>query len=344
MDSNYFSRKIIPYNFLLSIFVIILHATNTKIYPLMDNMGLTGLFFYWFQEYIAVLGCIAVPSFFIVSGYLFYRNFSISKVWTKYKSRTFSLLIPYIIWNFISFLFFSIITNLPAIGGKMSMDKVIFNLDNMMDAIISGKYNILWFVKTLIIFTILSPVIYLLMKKKFVGITSLVVIILLNFVIPQDEFGLIYCMGYYLFGALIGIHYSNLLSIKSNKMVSLISFITLLVLCFIGMITNIIYFIPLRFLLLLTLSILGWISFDLLTYPSENYWWIKISFFIYCSHSLILESIEKIWLIIFGKTLSGAISCYIFAPTFTIIIIIITAFLLKKYFNKFWILLTGARG
>lgn len=343
-NNNYFSRKLVSYNFLLSIFVIILHATNTTIYPLKDNMGVSGVIFYWFQEYIAVLGLIAVPSFFIISGYLFYRNFSIDKVWIKYKSRLFSLLVPYIIWNFISFLFFSIITNLPFIGDRMSMDKVVFNIGNLLDAIISGRYNVLWFVQNLIIFVILSPIIYLLMQKKNVGIPLLGVITLLNFVIPQGEYGLVYCSGYYLFGALVGIHYTNLISIKSHKIVSILSVLTLLILCFVGMKTNIVYYLPLRFLLLLILAIFGWISFDLITYPCENYWWIKVSFFMYCSHSLILESIEKLGLILFGKTLIGAIICYIFAPIFTVIIILVIARVLQKNFNKLWIVITGARG
>lgn len=49
---------------------------------------------------------IAVPTFFLISRYLFFYRldgkFTISVYWTKMKRRGKSLLIPYIYWNFIA--------------------------------------------------------------------------------------------------------------------------------------------------------------------------------------------------------------------------------------------------
>lgn len=68
------------------------------------------------QEFVSQgLTRIAVPFFFIVSGFFLYRDFELSGRWylRKIKSRFFSLVIPYVLWGLIS-LFFAVVTSLIA--------------------------------------------------------------------------------------------------------------------------------------------------------------------------------------------------------------------------------------
>lgn len=86
-----------------------------------------------------------------------------------------------------------------------------------------------------------------------------------------------------------------------------------------------------------------WIVADVLAAEKEPRWWMKISFFIYCSHSLILEAVEKCFFIGLGDTQTGAVVDFVFAPIITLEIIIVLAFFLQK--NKIiWSLLNGGRG
>lgn len=59
---------------------------------------------------------------------------------------------------------------------------------------------------------------------------------------------------------------------------------------------------------------------------------------------MVLESIEKIVLILLGDTTLGALVDLILAPTLTICLIIMFAYLLRRYSMPIWRVLNGGRG
>ena len=85
---------------------------------LKNGISISGQF--WYEAVINlfsyVLPCIAVPIFFIISGYLFFSEgtFSKSLYLNKIRKRIWSLLIPYILWNTFGLLLF-IVVRLPAL-------------------------------------------------------------------------------------------------------------------------------------------------------------------------------------------------------------------------------------
>ena len=85
-----------------------------------------------------------------------------------------------------------------------------------------------------------------------------------------------------------------------------------------------------------------WISADILAINKEPSWWLRISFFIYCSHHMILESVEKIFLILLGKNYTGALLDFIFAPMITLLIILCLAAILRRI-HPVWAVLCGGR-
>ena len=88
--------------------------------------------------------------------------------------------------------------------------------------------------------------------------------------------------------------------------------------------------------------VLLWIAADVLAVNKEPFWWMKISFIIYCSHSMILESIEKVFLIVLGKNMLGAFLDFVFAPIITVGIIILISMVVKRI-KPLWKLLSGNR-
>lgn len=64
-----------------------------------------------FLQYLlgGICGKLSVPIFLIISGYLFFRegSYELTKeLWiSKFKKRIFSLLVPYLLWNFIVYIY-----------------------------------------------------------------------------------------------------------------------------------------------------------------------------------------------------------------------------------------------
>lgn len=118
----------------------------------------------------ACLGEVAIPLFFVISGYLFFVN--IDKMLTrtykeKLKTRVKSLLVPYLCWNsfFILFVLLLQLVN-PAWTGhkKMVME---FGIGDWLDTFWTLNNGLipLWYVRDLIIISLLTPLIYVAIKK-----------------------------------------------------------------------------------------------------------------------------------------------------------------------------------
>lgn len=105
--NKYLSYKILFFNFILSVLIVLLHS-NCKVTLGWNNDG-TNLsnFIELLTTYICCIGHIAVPMFYIISAYLFYHNISTLKdTLSKIKKRIKTLLIPYLLWNTFLYSFF----------------------------------------------------------------------------------------------------------------------------------------------------------------------------------------------------------------------------------------------
>lgn len=342
--NNYFSRKLSYYMCMLSIFVVFTHALNIKIYNLLDSNSGWGTIIYWFESYLGIVFTIAVPAFFIISSFLIFKNFNTIEKNGKYKKRILSLLIPFCIWNTIGYLFFTTINTIPYLSKSINGEGAKFSLYNYVDALINSTYSVLWFVRVLIIMAIISPLLFLIIKNKKTGLILLILLILINLFYPINEFSLVYSSIFYVVGGWIGIHYKEIFMAKSNKKNQIIWLVTFIAISIISLITGIIDIQSVRPIVLLVFTLSSWFVFDFIDDFKEPRDWMKMTFFIYCSHHIILESIEKIWLIVFKNTVAGAITDFIFAPIITIIIIVVMGKFLKKHCGKVWVIITGGRG
>lgn len=147
-----------------------------------------------------VLTHIAVPTFYLISGFLFFINFQ-EWSWEGYKkklhSRIKTLLIPYLLWNAIPFLL-AIIDMLAAVAIKgepiegvetviaeknwhifydyHEWDTTLINWlgENLR---MTGPYDLpLWFLRDLIVVIIMTPIIYYAIKKSGLLIISILFI------------------------------------------------------------------------------------------------------------------------------------------------------------------------
>lgn len=102
MEEKQFRDKVYWLTFLFSLMVVWVHSFNGELF--MGNpeaaLKVAGIERILGEK----LGQIAVPGFFMVSSYLFFRGFCWKKLLPKWRSRIRSLLLPYLLWNFLYYI------------------------------------------------------------------------------------------------------------------------------------------------------------------------------------------------------------------------------------------------
>ena len=114
-----FSRKVIIVSFILSVFVMYIHAKNLAYYDFGDSHG--TLIYVLNQIMSETFGRVAVPFFFLQSGYWMFRydiyNKKSDVLKRKLKKKVVSLGIPYLLWNIPE-----LILNVPLIPYLLKID------------------------------------------------------------------------------------------------------------------------------------------------------------------------------------------------------------------------------
>lgn len=177
MEEKRFRDGIHWMTFLLSLLVVWVHSYNAELlaggrdgFALADRLQ---------RMVMDGLGQIAVPGFFMVSSYLFYRNFSWNRLPGKWKSRAKSVLAPYLLWNFLYYMAYVAATRLPFMEGLMGKEPVPFSLGELWQAVTHYAYNpVFWYLYQLILLILLAPVIYVVFRRTWTGIPALVLMLL----------------------------------------------------------------------------------------------------------------------------------------------------------------------
>lgn len=111
----------------------------------------------------------AVPLFFLIAGYFFFRGFQSVKLdyLNRLKSRVRTLLIPFIFWNIATLIVIAVCESLPSIqiyisGAHARVDSFTFYdyinaIFGITRAPISYQF---WFIRDLMVLALMSPVIY----------------------------------------------------------------------------------------------------------------------------------------------------------------------------------------
>ena len=173
----------------------------------------------------------AVPMFFMMSGITFFKEYSPKKYLAKIKARLFTLVIPYLLWNTI-WMLWEIFTSYSFIA-RFSTDSAPYalTLTNILKGIFFYGCNIpFWFVFDLIIFSFAAPLVFLIIKNKYVGIGSVIclsIVSLFGIHLPMDVFYYPMAIVFYLIGAIIGYHFFGFACKKSSKPLQIASAIFL---------------------------------------------------------------------------------------------------------------------
>ena len=173
----------------------------------------------------------AVPMFFMLSGISFFKDYDNKKYLTKIKSRLFTLVIPYLLWNTI-WMLWEIFTSYSFLAAfSEGGEPYPLTFVNILKGIFFYGCNPpFWFVFDLIVFSVAAPLVFLLIKNKYVGIAAvacLSVVSLFGIYLPMSVFYYPMAIVFYLMGGMIGYHFFDFAAKKSSKPMQIASLIFL---------------------------------------------------------------------------------------------------------------------
>ncbi len=346
-------EKLLRYSAVLSILVVLIHSENIWAYGLgPDTMGF-GKVVYLFERFVSGnLAKIGVPSFFMISGVLFYRDFDMKKYPKKMKNRFFSLAIPYLLWNLLRFLLFYVFSKIPATRSFLGMSEMVLTPKILLESVFFYKYNLgYWFMYQLILYTLLCPVIYALLKKKPIAYLSLIAVFVLfstdalgelAMTVFQKKFLQIDGLFYYMFGGFIGMHYFDVVNKKSKRLTLLAG---------LGFLLGQVFFalfhtsqqLVFHILFCFVSAISFWYLFDGTGTKHLTPKITTITFFIYSAHGTVLELSQALVAAFFPNTPFVALMEYLLLPITTLTILVLVSLFMKRYLGGIWRLLNGSR-
>lgn len=297
---------------------------------------------------------IAVPLFFLIAGYLFFYGFefSIEKYKSKIKSRSKTLLIPFLFWNITTLITLAIAQSMDLtkdfFSGSNQLIKT-FNTFDYFNAIVGATKNPIayqfWFIRDLIALVIISPAIYLLIRLV---PKALLFFALINWVtgalplyIPSAE-----AILFFSFGAFLGNKSQNIFHLDNYGGLALILyfFTSVLDTLSIGQPLNI--YIHKTSILLGILCALFSTKFILQKEKLKNaiLRLSEASFFVYAIHEPMLTIFKKIsYKALTPESSISIILLYFTIPTITIIFAVIAYQQLVKIAPRFVSTITGGR-
>ena len=161
------------------------------------------------------LSHVAVPMFFVISGYLYFLNIN-NLGWDTYLSKTkkrlFTILVPYLSWNIIALMIS------PSLLSGLSLYHVLIGFWGQGEGLFPWN-GPLWFLRDLMIVQLLTPLIYITIKKINYWFVSLLLLLLILGVLPTvTSFGFsTESLVYFSIGAYLGIFHKEFYSELYSK-------------------------------------------------------------------------------------------------------------------------------
>lgn len=317
---------------LSALLVVWIHAYNVEVYS--D----TNRVIYWLQDAISQgVARGAVPFFLMSSAFFLYSKEK--TVLDVYRSRAKSVLVPYLLWNAIYMVAFTVLRHLSL--SNTGMD--VITVGNVARGLFLQKYNYAyWFMRDLIVLVVAYPLIKWVVSRgkvmSAIGFAGL----LTAYYCGVDFLS---SAVYYYIGAVIGYHYSGFAEsfVIADKKRQVIT--TLVCLCVAGVLfwlknvckidqAELFRDLAMAFLLFFVVSA---------CHIRIGGAFAALSFMIYSIHPLLLEIIEKMIYLYCPHNDLWMMVDYAVAPVICIALIVGICLLWKKMLPKTYRLLNGGR-
>ena len=349
MDKQ-FSRKIIFFNFLYSIIILLYHADAGVHFSGIVATG-TALDSAAQRINLLLAGSNGTYFFMLLSAFLLYRDLSGDKIKGKLHRRIQTLLIPWLLWNGI---------------GLLSYHEFDKGFSYLLRYYFTSRFcEQLWFVEALMILLLFIPLFRRLFKIKYVREAVLLAVFVTGYFrfpflrsadfFPSERFQMevlrvlehvpVYCLGAYL-----GLNFADFVVSEEynirHRMLSLAAALLILFVscafpyCFAGYVSGRLQ------------SVAIWIILSKKYFTFEPAWWMQLSFYTYAIHNFVLHWEGKIIRItgIFAEEFAGAAVSEVFALLWRVslsgiafLLIIVSAKILMRFTPGFYKALSGGR-
>ena len=345
MINQYNSQKISVLSFVAIYFVMVIHANydSSILKPVSSALqNFTGT---------AGLSVAAVPLFYFISGILFYRGVNtIGDCLPRMRKRVKSLLVPYVIWNIIFVSWYVVLEYIPGVSIFVNSD-VVSNIDfykpqdTLVYLFLKPAGFQLWFLRDLILYVTLSPVIYVGIKKLPL-LTYLTLLLLFG--------GISRCgVTYFVLGGILAIHYDFevLKRLLTKPLVCACITIYLTGGLFASGIVSlpISVFNPYYQQVISVIGIMAsWGGYDMLVgeedlISNRMKKLMSYTFFIYLFHEPTFNIIKKLGLVMFGCNDLSLVLMYLINPIIMIIVAVWTGMICQCLMPRLYSIATGGR-
>lgn len=342
---QYNSQKITIINFILIVMVVYIHGYYIEA----ESFFISGRL----QEFWKNIFRVAIPTFYTISGFLYFKNCSsIIDILPKIKNRMHTLLVPYILWNVMFVLWYLVLFLLPSVSGFVNSNVIDrLNLHHPIDTFVllfiepAGFH--LWFIRDLILFVWLSPILFLLIKRlKWWSL--FIVLILTGWTIRLS-------MSAFVFGGIMAIHYPTGINIFRNRFRYFA-----LICCCIHFVVAII--LTANFITIKQEWIINYLNHSYAIIPVVGIWGLydvvanesfvmsnkrkqllSYTFFIYLFHEPTFNIIKKLGLKVLGVNDYSLSFLYLINPIIMCAVAICVAKLAQRYIPRVYSVLVGGR-
>lgn len=355
---NFISKKITIISLICMIMIIYIHSYNIvridgKLFFQPSNtLSALNIFL---QNFISEgIARTAVPIFFVVSGYLFFNNFTIKTYKQKITKRFYTLFIPYLFWSIIAVFIYFVLQSVPGVQHFFKNTLIInYTFPELIDITWVHPRNFpLWFLRDLMLLVIISPIIYYLVNN-FTKLFFLITIILW-FVIQQTPAELSYYKSepilFFSLGAYISLINNDLIlkRVKRNIFstifvlyVTLLLFKTVLITFFTA--NNILVLFTHKITIIFGI-VFFWLLLDRYLINNKYLWLMSnYTFLYYVFHEPGLKILQNAFYGIIGRSSFSSMISYIILPVFMLFFLTMLGILMKKMIPKTTQIITGNR-
>lgn len=342
-----FSRKVTIVSFILAVFVMYIHAKNLAYYDFGDAHG--TLIYGLNQILSEIFGRIAVPFFFLQSGYWMFRYDIFEKksdvLKGKMKKKVISLGIPYLLWNTLGLLFFLIVTRLSGMPFNLYHGQIVpITWETIGKGIFLHEFYFpYWFMQDLIVLTVMSPVLVMLLRKRCIAYVTIGILFMLSMRgINTPVFQMNSLLSFFM-GGTLSVYHREYWETTNRHHFETVCYMGLFCICAVLKWFSIPYFYTIY---IVAAPILFWKCCDCLEqihiFDHEPLWFCKQSFFIYSAHIFLVEGLSSI-LSKVGRSMAWASFCYIVTPLIALAFLYVVARIGSQKFPKVYGLLCGNR-
>lgn len=357
LEKDYWDKKqsevLMAIRFPLILLVLFIHVLPFSVATLPETFSANYLYIY-ISEFIShYLSSSVVPTFFVISGYYFFYR---QDKWTflsfinTLKKRVHTLLIPYILFNFLLLTLMVLKEYVMAyfhINGQVEPDLSVFAQHSFLDLMLMPVDFPLWYIRDLMLVCVFSPVFYFVFRYLRLYLSLLLCLLLYFGSLYTSIFSFlpITAVVFFGLGAFLALGRQNILSLL-NRFRGLIIVVFLLLSLTNGFIRS--YPFSFSHILFGVFAFISLMSYLIDFAPRLCKLFIKLSsasFFIYATHLIFIENwikgaFSRTVLFLSGE---GRLLAYFLTPFITLFICLGIFYIMKRLMPKLLAILCGGR-